>query len=306
MALIDFIRLSDIISRMILWIYILLCIIWGSTWMGIKIGLEDAPPFISLSIRYILSIAILYSIILLKRYKFPADNKDLFKLAYPGLYTYGGSYILVYFGELYISSSLTSVLFVSFPLFVAILSIFIIKTEKLNKIVWLGLILGFIGIAIVFYDSLQFSGNLFLGCSLVLLSSLFAGYGMIIHKKDFTNENIYIATALQMSLGLVPMILGALIFENFDDFEFTYKSIGSIIYLSVFGSVIAFLCYYWLLRHITAVMASLVTFITPIVALFIGVGLFGETLPVGTWIGSGIILTGVFLVIRGQKQNTRK
>ncbi len=272
--------------------------------MGIKIGLEDAPPFISLTMRYILSIAILYSIIFLKRYKFPANNKYLFKLAYPGLYTYGGSYILMYFGELYISSSLTSVLFVSFPLFVAILSILIIKTEKLNKIAWLGLTLSIIGIVTIFYDSLQFSGNLFLGCSLVLLSSLFAGYGMIIHKKNFTNENIYIATALQMSLGLVPMILGALFFENFNDFEFTYKSIGSIIYLSVFGSVIAFLCYYWLLRHITAIMTSLVTFITPIIALFIGVGLFDETLPVGTWIGSGIILTGVFLVIKGQKQKT--
>lgn len=288
---------------MILLLYIILCLIWGSTWMGIKIGLEDAPPFISLSLRYILSIIILYSIILIKKYKFPTtDIKALLKFAYPGLYIYGGSYILVYIGELYISSSLTSVLFASFPLFVAVLSILIIKTEKLNKTAWVGLVLGFLGIITVFYDSLQFSGNLFLGCSLILTSSFVAAYGMIIHKKSYAHENVYIATALQMTLGLVPMLLGALIFEDFSDFKFTYKSIGSIIYLSVFGSVIAFAGYYWLMRYITAVKVSLIAFITPIVALLIGVGLFGESLPVATWIGSGIILTGVFLVSKRQKQ----
>lgn len=288
---------------MIIFIYILLCLIWGSTWMGIKIGLEDAPPFISLSLRYSLSVIILYSIILIKRYKFPTKNfKELLKFAYPGLFIYGGSYILVYIGELYISSSLTSVLFASFPLFVAILSILIIKTEKLNRMAWFGLTLGFLGIVTVFYDSLQFSGNLFLGCLLILSSSFLAAYGMIIHKKNFANENVYIATALQMTLGLVPMLLGALIFEDFSDFTITYKSIGSIIYLAVFGSVIAFSGYYWLMRHITAVNVSLIAFITPIIALLIGIGMFGETLSLGTWIGSGIILSGVFLVIKGQKR----
>ena len=288
---------------MILWIYVLVVLIWGSTWMGIKIGLEDAPPFISLSMRYILSIAILYSIILFNKYRFPTTNfRGLLKLAYPGLYIYGGSYIFVYLGELYISSSLTSVLYSSFPFFVAILSTLVFKTEKLSRISWLGLILGFLGIITIFYDSLQFSGNLLIGCSLVLLSAFVASYGVIIHKKKFSFENIYISIALQMSFGLIPMILGALLFENLSDFNFTYKSVGAIIYLSLFGSVIAFLGYYWLLRHITAVKISQMEFITPIVAIFIGVGFFGETLPTRTWIGSGIILVGVYLVIKGQKQ----
>ncbi len=289
---------------MTIFIYIVLCLIWGSTWIGIKIGLEDAPPVTTAIIRFVIALSILYAIILFKQIKFPTTFKDILKLAYPGLYMYGVSYTCVYLGEQYISSALTSVLFASFPLFVALLSIKMLRSEKLTSFVWAGLVLGFLGIVVISYDSLQISGNLFLGCILILAASYVSAYGMVLHKKSFSQCDIFMATALQQSIGVILMLLYVILFENWRTFVFTPTSVGSILYLAIFGSVIAFLGYYWLLKHTTAVVVSLIAFITPVVAIFIGVGLFSEKMTTGTWVGSAMILGGIILVVRRQQRSS--
>ena len=94
------------------------------------------------------------------------------------------------------------------------------------------------------------------------------------------------------------MFLGALLFENASDFIVSTESVGSILYLAVFGSVIAFLCYYWLLARARAVTVSLIAFITPLVAIFIGVMFFEESLSLRIAIGAVLILSGIVLVER--------
>ncbi len=265
--------------------------------MGIKIGLSDAPPLYAASLRFALAVAILYAIILLKRYSFPKDVWETLKLAYPGLYMYGASYALIYFAEQYISSALTSVLFTSFPLFVAFLSIWMLKAERLRWAAWLGLGLGFFGIVVISYDSFQASGNLFLGSILTLGGSLMAAYGMLIHKKHFAGQNIVVAATVQMTLGGIPLLAAALLFERWSHFSLTPASVGSILYLAIIGTVIAFVAYYWLLSHTKAIIVSLIAFITPIVAVVLGF-FWGESLPICTLAGTIMILTGILLVVR--------
>ena len=115
-------------------IYVLICLIWGSTWIAIKIGLSQAPPFYTSSLRFLLSVIILATIVALKKYPYPKGFKNLFLMGIPGLFMYGISYALVYFSEMYIDSSLAAVLFGSFPFFVALFSIKILKAEKLNTL----------------------------------------------------------------------------------------------------------------------------------------------------------------------------
>lgn len=265
--------------------------------MAIKIGLIDAPPLYAASLRFALAVAILYAIILLKRYSLPEGAWQTLRLAYPGLYMYGACYALIYFAEQYISSALTSVLFASFPLFVAFLSTWMLRAERLQLPAWFGLGLGFVGIVVISYDSLHSSGDLFLGTMLALGGSLTAAYGMLIHKKHFASRNITVAATVQMTLGGMPLLVAALVFERLSDFSVTPASIGSILYLATLGTVIAFVAYYWLLSRAKAVVVSLIAFITPIVAIFLGV-FWGESLSLRTLVGTIMILTGVLLVVR--------
>lgn len=121
---------------------------------------------------------------------------------------------------------------------------------------------------------------------------------MVLHKKRFADKNIYVSVTVQMICGGVFLVLGALVFEHWSDFVVSTESIGSIIYLAVFGSVVAFLGYYWLLARTRAVTVSLIAFITPLVAIFIGVLFFSENLSLLIAFGTVLILSGILLVER--------
>ncbi len=285
---------------MILFLYALLCLIWGSTWIGIKIGLNDAPPLYAISIRFLLAVTILYSIARFRRYRFPVRLSDFVYLGYPGLYIYGVSYALIYFAELYISSALTAILMSSLPLFVAVLSIWILREERLSLPGWIGIFIGFGGVVVIFYDSLRVSEDVFFGSVLALTGSLAAAYGSILHKRRSSQQNIVIAVLVQMAFGLAPLIAAALIFESPRDFSITVESVGSIVYLAIFGTVVAFLSYYWLLARVRVVAVSLTAFITPIVAIMIGVTGFGENLMLLVAVGTVMILSSVLLVVRAK------
>ncbi|HWR82879.1 MAG TPA: EamA family transporter [Candidatus Deferrimicrobium sp.] len=278
-------------------IYIMLCFIWGSTWMTIKIGLTDAPPLYASGLRFVLAITILFAIIALKRYSLPATLSETLRLGYPGLYMYGASYGFIYSAEQYLSSSLTAVLFASFPFFVALLSSWVLKVEKLRLAAWVGLFIGLSGIVVIFRESLQVSGSVLVGFALVLCGSLAAAYGMLLHKKHFADRNIYVSAGVQMTVGGIPILLAAFLLEPWTQFSWSPATVGSILYLAIFGSVIAFVAYYWLLSHTRAVTVSLIAFITPLVALLVGCALYGETLSWHTGLGAGLILVGVALVV---------
>ena len=148
---------------MTIFVFILLCLIWGSTWMAIKLGLSDAPPLYAAGIRFVLAVSILYAIVFSKKYRLPNTLRGFLRLGYPGLYMFGASYALIYFAEQHISSALTSVLFAAYPLMIAFLSIWVLSHEKIRPAGWLGLALGFVGIVVISYDSLQTSSDIFLG-----------------------------------------------------------------------------------------------------------------------------------------------
>ena len=164
--------------------YILLCLIWGSTWIGIKIGLQEAPPFWTAAIRFALAVAILAGIARVRRYSFPRTPSAFLRLGYPGIYMFGFSYGLVYLAEQYIDSSLMAVLFGSFPFFIAALSMVRLKGERLPTVVWIGLIVGFVGVVIISVEQWQLSDDLFLGTMLGIIAVYTAAHGLIIHKND--------------------------------------------------------------------------------------------------------------------------
>jgi drug/metabolite transporter (DMT)-like permease len=280
-------------------VYVIICLIWGSTWIAIKLGLADAPPLWAASLRFIIAVLIIGIIVRVKRYPLPKTWRELVTMGHPGIYMYGISYALLYFGEMYINSALASVLFGSFPFFVALFSHYALPGEKkTSSIGWLGMVIGFAGVVLISFDSLQTSPELFLGTILTLVASIASAIGLMLHKRNCAKVNISVAASVQMLFGGVLILAGALLFENFGDLQFTPTSVGSIFYLAILGTVVAFLGYYWLLTRIRTVTVSLIGFVTPLIAILIGVLIFDEQLTVRIGIGALMIFVGMALVTR--------
>ena len=273
--------------------------------MAIKIGLGGAPPLTTAALRFMLAAGILLTISLVRRYRFPTDIRTLLQLGYPGLYMYGLSYALIYFGEQYIDSSLASVLFGSFPFFVALLSWLRYRKERLTPLAWIGMLIGFSGVVLISLDSLQVSGNLFLGTLLTVLGAFCAAFGIVIHKQLYSEKNIVVSACVQMIVGGLPLLLTAVAFENGSDLSWSLPTLGSIVYLAVFGTVVAFLGYYWLLSRTGAVTVSLIAFVTPLVAIVIGTLIGDEHMTALTIAGTVLILSGIVLVIRRPRSQVK-
>jgi len=281
-------------------IYTLLCLIWGSTWMAIKIGLADAPPLYASGFRFIIAAAVLWLIILIRKAPLPNSLKSFVKRGVPGLLLYGLSYALLYFAQQYISSALASVLFATYPLFVSVLTLWLLRSEKLSLWIWLGLILGLVGVIVISSSYFGVYESLFWGSVTGAVAALVSALGTVLHKRWFAKDDIVVSAGIQMTFGFIPVIVAAMIFEDISSFVITPQSIGSLIYLSLLGSVVTFLGYYWLLARMHIVMVSSIGYITPAIAIFIGVIGFGEGFGISEIVGTALIMSGVIMVAKGR------
>lgn len=214
------------------------------------------------------------------------------------------SYSLVYWGEQYINSGLTAVLFATLPFFVAINASLLLKEEKLNRLKLLGLLTGFSGIVLIFWESLSFSGeDVFAGMVGIILSAACSAYASVRVKRDLYSVEPIVISTYQMGLGTLLLLVSGFLLEKLGDFKLTYKSIGALLYLSFFGSATAFMAYYWLLKKIDVTKLSLIAFITPILALILGWLILGETITKYLFSGTILVIIGIWLVTRDRTTN---
>ncbi len=288
---------------MTIFVYLVLCLIWGSTWMAIKLGLADAPPLWSAAIRFLIAVAILLVVAKVRGLKLPSKPRDWFVHAGPGVLMYGLSYASVYTAEQYISTSLTAVLFACFPVFVALLSHVMLPHDRLRRVAWPGMALGLAGVLVISWHTLQISGALLAGSMLAVFASFVSALGVVLHKRYCMKTDIVVAAATQMMFGVFVLLSGALLFESYGDLVWSPASVGSIIYLSILGTVVAFLGYYWLMTHISVVAAAMIAFVTPLVASVIGTVFFDESFALPTAIGGAMVLAAVVIVSYARRQS---
>ena len=277
-------------------LYSLLCFIWGSTWIGIKIGLHDAPPIWSAALRFILAVLILVIINAASRQKYPRGWRNVLRVAWPGLFTYLGLYSFTYLGTAHISSALASILFAVFPFFVMFLMTFMLKAEKVTLRSTIGVVLGFAGVVLIFAEPIDYGSDAAFGMAMILLSAFCAAMGTVSIKAFLKTEDVFPMVTLQMALGAILLTLTALLADDLSLFQVTTKSIGAMIYLAVCGSVVSFTSYYWLLKRLPIITMSMIALITPIVSMVLGYVILGELLTKQDYAGAALVLIGVAVV----------
>lgn len=283
--------------------YVLICLIWGSTWLAIRLGLGSLTPLISAGLRFLLASIFVLLFMKMKKIGLQTDPLSIKLYLILCFFSFVIPFGLVYWAEQFIPSGLASIVFAVMPFFVILYSWIALKQERITFNQLFGSILGFSGIVVIFSENLSLNlSQQLLGIIAVLISSsMQAGIGVTI-KKYGQNLNPLSMNFIPLLFAGVVLIIISLLFENSSGWIFDFKAFASIIFLAFFGTVVTFTTYYWLLKRMNVVLLSLSSFITPITAVILGWLILEENFSLQTLAGSALVLIGIlFANFRGLK-----
>ncbi len=275
-----------------------LCVVWGLNWVAIKISLEGLPPFTSAFCRFFLAVIFLFLYIKGKGISLRINRREFRLLLITGFLTYALDYGLIYWGEQYLSAGVTSIFFSTFAVFTALLSNFVFKNEPIHWGKYLGIIVGIAGIIVVFLDQLittRFSLKVLMASIAVILGALFAAAATVIIKKHLSQMKTETLSFYQMALGIFFLAFIALIGENLHQVQWSPRILLALLYMSFLSSAAAFVIYYSLLKHMSAISLSLTIYIIPLVALVGDYFFYGLVPSLRSFIGMAIIFSGIWL-----------
>jgi drug/metabolite transporter (DMT)-like permease len=280
-------------------VWLLLCLIWGSTWLFIKLGLSDLPPFTFAGIRFVIACSILFTIVATRRLPLPRTRADWLLLGTTGVLSFSLNYGLLFWGEQYISSGLAALLQATIPVFGLVIAHFYLPKEQMTPVKIFGVVMGVAGVAVIFSNQLSVAGPRSLaGSAALILGSGCAAYANVLVKARGANLNPAILAGGQMVFGLIPLLLIGIPLEgNPLNFHWTRMAIISLFYLAIVGSVAAFLLYYWLVQHMDVTKTMLIALVTPVIAVSLGVLVLKEELSWRTFAGGAMIISGIGLIV---------
>src|SRR5438128_3100914 len=287
-------------------VWLILCGIWGSTWLFIKLGLQDLPPLTFAGIRFVFASGILITIILARGVRWPRKRNEWIVIAVVGLLQFSLNYGLVFWGEQRISSGLAAVLQSTFPAFGLVIAHFYLPAERITGKKVLGVLLGFVGVAVIFSDRLTIAGKgALLGSIALVLSAVFGSYGNVLVKAYATQIDPFVLAAGQMVCGFPPLLaLGIATEGNPFRFHWTPMAFLALGYLVIVGSVIAFTLFYWLVRHMDVTNTMLIALVTPVVAVVLGMIVLHEQLNWRLFAGAASIISGIGMIVLRKRHKT--
>jgi len=275
-------------------------LIWGSTWYVIKFQVGDVDPMFSVSYRFLLAGIIMLIAARFMKLKLSFTRKEHAFILLQGLFIFGFNYWFIYMSELYLTSGLVGLIF-SLLVFFNIINARIFLKNELELKVILGGLLGLLGTALIFWDDLKvfsFEDGKLIGLALAIGGTFIASLGNITSARN-TKAGIPVIScnAFGMTYGGGAMMLIALISGKELSFIVTPEYIGSLFYLAIFGSIVAFGAYLTLVGNIGAGKAAYVSLIAPVIALIISTFLEDyrwTTLSLG---GAALILGGNLIAL---------
>jgi drug/metabolite transporter (DMT)-like permease len=278
---------------------------WGTTFIASRIGAQHMPGLFVSGIRQFVSGSILVSFFLIKGHHLPG-RAILKKISIQSIFLLCIANGLLTWSVEYISGGLAAIIAALVPLFIALFTVWLSKCAKITKWMIAGLIIGFAGVATIFYDYLaQLQNKSFLlGVILAILSTLSWSFGTVYTSKQKPPIDILFNVGLQMLIAGILVLTVCLITGKYvNPAHIGQSSWLALSYLIIFGSLLAYSAYVFVIGKLPPTQVSMYAYINPIVAVILGWLLLSEKMNVNMIIGTLITLSGVYLVNREFKKN---
>lgn len=282
-------------------LYFLCVLIWGSTWIAIKFQLGVVAPEVSVFYRFLLAAVLLFGFCLARKLPLRFNARQHGLMALQGSLMFGLAYILVYYAESYVVSGLVAVGYSASPL-LNMLAARLFFGTPISLRVTLGATLGIAGIVVIFwpeFGAMRGNGSVAMGAmytALAVLTSAIAS--SLVTRNSHNGLPVWQTMAWGMLYGSAASLLIVLFTAKPLVLPMTVPYLSALLYLTVFGSIIAFACYYTLLDRVGAGRAGYTGVMVPVIALFISAMFEGFHWQLATWIGIVLSLVGNVIVLR--------
>jgi drug/metabolite transporter (DMT)-like permease len=273
------------------------CLVWGTTYLAIRIALESIPPLLMAGLRYVTAGTVIAAALALRGEKLPGRSAWL-ALTLQGILLIGIGNGAVVWAELTVPSGLTAVLVAAVPFWMVGVERFMSRPDPLTPRRVAGLVIGFTGIVLLVWPELQLSeGRSFLaGVVSTQLACLGWAVGSSYARRRAREENVLATAALQMLFGGVALVIAGTVHGEWPVLVFTPRTASAIAYLVVFGSIVGFSAYAYALKHLPVATVSLYAYVNPVIAVLLGTLVLGERLSPRLIIAGAIVLAGMGLV----------
>ena len=282
----------------------MVCFFWGTTWIASRQGVRYMPALQLAGIRQSIG-GLLYVIFFLSKGRALPRGKEWWPIIILSLLNFALSNGLSTWGVKYISAGLGSIIAATFPLWIVIINLFTARSAIPAKAV-IGLILGFTGVCVIFYEHLAdfLQPEFRFGILLSLAASWTWAFGTLYTKQQAAAFNPYFSLGLQMLIsGILTSIIAVVSGQTIPVQDIPWQSWTAIAYLATFGSVISFIAYLYALQNLPTEQASIYAYINPVVAVLLGSLLFNEKLTIFIIAGGAITLLGVHLINQAYRKS---
>ncbi len=274
-------------------------IVWGTTYLGIRIAVETIPPWFITSIRQGIAALIVLTILLSRKQLSWIGWDNLKYQLIPSLLMIVLANGFTTIAEQTVPSGLTSIMSALSPVVIFICSI-LFRIQRPSWKGLIGILLGFLGVVFIFRNGLGdiLDPNYKTGILFLSIAILSWSIGTVYSKKHtHKSNNIALNLFYQFSISAIIQFILAIIFSSKTDVSlWSFRSVFAVLYLAVFGSVLAFFCYHYALKRVTAVQISILNYVNTIIAVFLGWLLLNETITTDFIIATALIILGVFII----------
>lgn len=304
--------IEKIMDKTLLRAYVALavvCIVWGTTYFALRVGVETFPPFLFSGIRQVAAGGLLLLGLKFSGKLRNISGKDILHQSIPGILMIALGNGVIGWSERYIPSGLAALITSILPVYIVGINYLSGADRRVpNRSITGGLLLGCVGIVLMFRDNIKDLANpqYFMGMVVAFTACLAWASGSVYAKHKPSKANVLTNAAIQMFSGGIALFLMSTFLDDYSELKhITVESIWSLLYLTVFGSLLAYTCFVYALEKLPIGVASLYAYINPFIALLLGYFLLGEQL---TWItGLALIaaLSGIYCINRGYQQQKR-
>ena len=278
----------------------LVYILWGSTYLAMRVAVRDFPPFVVGATRYLVSGPIMLAACAAMGRKIRITRHDFWRLLAIGVALLSAGNMGIVWGEKYVASSLAALVVALMPIWVVAIEAWGYRAGRMTAQGFLGLGTGLGGLLVLLWPRIRSGTHLghleLIGCAILAAGSLAWALGSVLSHRFNVSVDVFVSAGWQMTLGGVVNAIIASVSGQFQHVRWTAPAIESVAYLVVFGSWVGFSAFAWLLEHVPTPKVATYTYVNPIVALLLGWLLLNEPVDSYMLAGAAIIIGSVVLV----------